>query len=81
MTVDLLAPLRLTFLPDETCERLGVTSIETDLQLIDADPKDPFDFSPERYNEQLVAGYSKNTANKGLMVFMPDLNDLPSRPH
>jgi hypothetical protein len=58
-----------------------LTMVETDLQLIDADPKDPFDFSPERYNEQLVAGYSKNTANKGLMVFMPDLNDLPSRPH
>jgi hypothetical protein len=58
-----------------------LTMVDTDLQLIDADPKDPFDFSPERYNEQLVAGYSKNTPNHGLMVFMPDLNDLPSRPH
>jgi hypothetical protein len=51
-----------------------LTMVETDLQLIDADPRDPFDFSPERYNEQLVAGYSKNTPSHGLMVFMPDLS-------
>jgi hypothetical protein len=55
-----------------------LTMVETDLQLIDADPRDAFDFSPERYNEQLVAGYSKNTPNHGLMVFMPDLKNLPS---
>ena len=55
-----------------------LTMVDTDLQLIDADPRDAFDFSPERYNEQLVAGYSKNTPNHGLMVFMPDLHDLPS---
>jgi hypothetical protein len=55
-----------------------LTMVDTDLQLIDADPSDAFDFSPERYNEQLVAGYSKNTPNHGLTVFMPDLNDVPS---
>jgi hypothetical protein len=51
-----------------------LTMVDTDLQLIDAEPRNPFDFSPQRYNEQLVAGYSKNTANHGLMVFMPDLS-------
>jgi hypothetical protein len=51
-----------------------LTMVDTDLQLIDADPRNPFDFSPERYNEQLVAGYSRNTPNHGLMVFMPDLS-------
>ena len=30
-------------------------------------------FSIDQYNTQLVAGYSKNTANNGLIVFMPDL--------
>ena len=36
--------------------------IATDLELVDMDPKDPFDFSVERWNDQLVAGYSKTTA-------------------
>jgi hypothetical protein len=47
-----------------------------DLQLIDADERDPFDFFPERYNTQLVAGYSKNTPSGGLRTYMPDFNDV-----
>jgi hypothetical protein len=50
-----------------------------DLQLIDADPRDVFDFSPARYNAQLVAGYSKNTPAGGLKTYMPDLADLEQR--
>ena len=53
-----------------------LTMTDTDLLLVDLDPKDPFDFSPELYNEQLVAGYSKNTRAHGLIVYMPDLADL-----
>lgn len=53
-----------------------LTMTDTDLLLVDADQTDPFDFSPERYNDQLVAGYSKNTRAHGLIVYMPDLNDL-----
>jgi hypothetical protein len=49
-----------------------LTMSDTDMQLIDADPRDPFDFSPPHYEEQLVAGYSRNTRRKGLQVFMPD---------
>ena len=49
---------------------------DADLQLIDADPRDPFDFFPARYNAQLVAGYSKNTPAKGLKTYMPDFDDL-----
>lgn len=49
---------------------------DADLQLIDADPRDPFEFDPARYNLQLVAGYSKNTPQKGLKTFMPDIDDL-----
>ena len=48
----------------------------TDLELIDQDPDDPFDFSAPRYNDMLVAGYSRNTASKGLKTYMPDYDDL-----
>jgi hypothetical protein len=54
-----------------------LTMRDADLQLIDADPRDPFDFFPSRYNAQLVAGYSKNTPAKGLKTYMPDFSDLP----
>jgi hypothetical protein len=57
--------------------RFGKLTMEdTDLLLEDADQKDPFDFSPAKYNEQLVAGYSKNTATHGLIVYMPDLSTV-----
>ena len=46
------------------------------LQLIDADPKDPFDFFPAKYQVQLWAGYSKNTPDGGLKTYMPDRADL-----
>jgi hypothetical protein len=52
---------------------------DTDLALIDQDARDPFDFNLERYNVQLVAGYSKNTPNKGLKTFMPDADDMAAR--
>lgn len=49
-----------------------LTMTDADMQLIDADPSTPFDFYPAQYEEQLVAGYSRNTRRKGLQVFMPD---------
>jgi hypothetical protein len=54
-----------------------LTMTATDLELVDTDPKDPFDFSVERWNDQLVAGYSKTTAARGLKAHVPDYNDLP----
>jgi hypothetical protein len=45
-----------------------------DLQIIDADPKDPFDFFLSQYAKQLVAGYSRTMPDKGLVVYMPDSN-------
>ena len=53
-----------------------LTMTPTDLQLIDSDPKDPFDFFPAKYQGQLVAGYSKNTPAGGLRTYMPDYADL-----
>jgi hypothetical protein len=49
---------------------------DADLELIDADPKDPFDFFPSRYMSQLVAGYSKSTSSGGLKTYVPDYADL-----
>lgn len=56
-----------------------LTMTDTDMVLVDADQKDTFDFSPPEYNKQLVAGYSKNTSVKGLIVYMPDLADLKAK--
>jgi hypothetical protein len=53
-----------------------LTMSNADLKLIDMDPKDPFDFYSAKYNEQLVAGYSKNTPDGALRTLMPDYNDL-----
>ena len=49
-----------------------LTMSDADMQLIDAEPRDPFDFYPARYEGQLIAGYSRNTRRHGLQVFMPD---------
>lgn len=53
-----------------------LTMTGADLQLIDGDPRDPFDFFPARFNRQLVAGYSRNTPEGGLKTYMPDFTDL-----
>lgn len=50
--------------------------VQSDMEIIDADPGDPFDFSIDDYNRQLVAGYSRSTADGGLKVYMPDLDKL-----
>ena len=61
----------------ENILRFGkLTMTGADLLIYDADPSDPFDFFQERYNDQLVAGYSKNTPDHGLRVVMPDFGDL-----
>lgn len=54
--------------------------LATDLELIDEDPSDPFDFSMTQYNDMLVAGYSKNLPRLGLRTYLPDYNDIASRP-
>lgn len=56
-----------------------LTMIETDLELVDQDPADPFDFSVDGWHAQLVAGYSKTLPNNGLRAYLPDYNDLRRR--
>jgi hypothetical protein len=53
---------------------------DADMQVVDTDPSDPFDFFIDRYNEQLVAGFSRNQPSYGLLVFMRDFNDLGTPP-
>jgi hypothetical protein len=57
-----------------------LTMDDTDMRLIDADPADPFDFFPDHYEDQLVAGYSKTTATGGLLVYMPDYGKISKPP-
>ena len=49
---------------------------DTDLIIIDMDPKDPLDFFLDHYKEQLSAGYTKTTLDSGLRVFIKDYNKL-----
>jgi len=53
-----------------------LTMTDTDLELVDMDPSDPFDFSVGDWDAQLVAGYSKTLPNKGLIAHMPDYDDI-----
>jgi hypothetical protein len=53
-----------------------LTMSDSDMVLIDDNPKDPFDFFLDHYKEQLTAGYSKNTMQDGLRVHMPDYAKL-----
>lgn len=49
---------------------------DTELQILDLDPSDPFDLFLAEYNKQLTAGYSRNRPNLSLQAFFPDYNDL-----
>ena len=52
---------------------------DTDMVLIDPDPRDPFDFYLDRYKDQLSAGYTKITPGFGLRVYMVDFNKLKKK--
>jgi hypothetical protein len=91
MVGDAKPPGRPATLPDPSAKnylyfhggnvRFGkLTMSDADLQLVDADPADWFDFYPNKYLAQLVAGYSKTTTRGGLKVMMPDYQDLKKAP-
>jgi hypothetical protein len=63
--------------------RMGkLLMVDVSMQVVDTDPGDPFDFYLDHYNDQLVAGFSQNQPDYGLLVFMRDFADLgkPARP-
>jgi hypothetical protein len=49
---------------------------DTDLEIVNEPPHSPFEFSLPVYDRHLTAGYSKNTASRGLIVYMRDLMSL-----
>jgi hypothetical protein len=59
--------------------RFGKLTMDgADLQIVDADPGDPFFFYQKEYKKQLIAGYSRNTPSLGLIVRMPDYDEAGS---
>lgn len=54
--------------------------VTADMEVIDTDPRDPFDFFLDEYNAQLVAGRSQNRQDYGLSVYMRDYDDLTKPP-
>jgi hypothetical protein len=61
--------------------RMGkLLMIDADMEVADSDASDPFDFFIDRYNDQLVAGYSRNEPNYALYVVMRDFRDLGTPP-
>ena len=56
-----------------------LTMTPADLLVVDADPRNPFDFWLARYRLQLVAGVSRNTADGGLITVWPDLKGVTTK--
>jgi len=56
-----------------------LTMSAADLQIVDSDPKDPFEFFLAHINEQIVAGSSRNTLDYGLITTLPDFGDIAPR--
>src|ERR1700674_3819993 len=56
-----------------------LTMNDTDLEIVGESQHSPFEFSLPEYNRQLTAGYSKNTASHGLIVYMRDLTSLSAQ--
>lgn len=53
-----------------------LTMSGTDLEIVDDNETNPFDYSLDRYQDHLVAGQSNTTPSDGLIVVMPDLRDI-----
>jgi len=61
--------------------RLGKLTMENaDLAVLNLDSGNAIDWSQDHYREQLVAGYSKMTANFGLRAYVRDFAKLPHAP-
>ena len=52
--------------------------LDADMQIVDRDPTDFFNFDLDRYKEQLVAGYSRTLPNLALEVYMLGLDKFGS---
>jgi hypothetical protein len=79
------ATLQFALIPDPTARnymyyrggtlRFGkLTMADAEMQISDLDPSDAFQFDIDRYQTQLIAGYSKTLISGGLSVWMPDIS-------
>jgi len=50
--------------------------LDSEMQIVDLDPADPFKFDLDRYNAQLIAGYSRTLPDLGLEVYMRDIDKV-----
>jgi hypothetical protein len=50
--------------------------VGADMEAIDTDASDPFDFYLDYYVSQLVAGYHVTTERGGMVAYFPDFSDL-----
>jgi hypothetical protein len=57
-----------------------LTMNDVDLELVDKDPSNDFDFSLDHYYQQLEAGYSKLTPSQGLVSYVVDYSALAKKP-
>lgn len=53
--------------------------VGADMEAIDTDASDPFDFYLDYYTSQLVAGYHVTTERGGMVAYFPDFSDLGTR--
>jgi hypothetical protein len=53
-----------------------LTMTDADMLISDLQPADAFRFDIDRYQAQLIAGYSKTLPSGGLSVWMPDIDKL-----
>lgn len=50
--------------------------VRADMLVVDTDPRDPFDFFVDYYNNQLAEGFTLNQKDYGLHVYMRDYSDV-----
>ena len=53
--------------------------LDAEMEVVDLRPSGFFDFSLDRYKDQLVAGYERTLSNQGLEVYMLGLDKLGSK--
>lgn len=68
------------FFRDGTLRMGKLFMVRADMQVVDADPRDDFDFFIDYYNNQLVDGFTRNQPDYGLKVFMRDFDELGKPP-
>ncbi len=57
-----------------------ITMDDVNLELIDKHPQDRFDFSLDRYLEQISGGYARISRDFGIIAYAEDLRSLPQKP-